>query len=77
MHGLCLNLMAIFIKNSVSEMGIIVSETLESLSLAQKGKLHVAPFPSGLNLHDGLSCFTAFRLVIIIAVPYPSCRMPD
>ena len=39
MHVPCFNLMAILVKNSVRDRSIVVSETLELLSLFQKGKL--------------------------------------
>lgn len=46
--------MTILVKNSVREMSIVVSETLELLSLAEKGKLQVVPpppLPWGVSLH--------------------------
>lgn len=76
MHRACFNLMAILVKNSMREMSIIVSETLESEvsprnnftpPTSQIGKLHVAPLPLGVSLLDALSGFTALGLLIIIA----------
>lgn len=66
--------MAILVKKSMREMSIIVIEACASSCLAhnytppasQKGKLQVAPLPLGVRLHDALSGFTAFRLLIII-----------